>query len=121
MPPEPGLAAEPGAEISLDFPGGWADRLRRRMTDRPRTHADDAFAAETSRVMARRAPLGLGFLLGLAAVAGLLEVAYYPDRVGRLAAAFAAEVILGVAALLAIRGARLRRFVIPITGAAAFG
>src|SRR5439155_1348834 len=63
---------------------------------------------------------GLGFMLGLAAVAGVLELAYYPDRLGRLAAAFATEAILCAAALLAIRGARLRRFVVPITSAAAF-
>src|SRR5205814_1737144 len=52
--------------------------------------------------------------------AGLLELAYYPDRLGRLTAAFATEAILCAAALLAIRGARLRRFVVPITSAAAF-
>src|SRR5262245_57385633 len=83
-------------------------------------NAHDAFAAETRHVVARRAGLGLGFMLGLAAVAGLLELVYYPDRLGRLAVAFATEVVLCVAALLAIRGARLRRFVVPITGAAAF-
>src|SRR5947208_7568789 len=90
------------------------------MADLSTPHADDAFAAETRRVVARRAGLGLGFMLGLAAVAGVLELAYYPDRLGRLAAAFATEAILCAAALLAIRGARLRRFVVPITSAAAF-
>src|SRR5438046_373189 len=90
------------------------------MADLSTPHAEDAFAAETRRVVARRAGLGLGFVLGLAAVAGLLELAYYPDRLGRLAAAFATEAILCAAALLAIRGARLRRFVVPITSAAAF-
>src|SRR3989442_12124327 len=84
------------------------------------SHAEDAFAAETRRVVARRAGLGLGFVLGLAAVAGVLELAYYPDRMGKLAAAFATEAILCAAALLAIRGARLRRFVVPITSGAAF-
>src|SRR5712692_8586770 len=83
-------------------------------------HADDAFAAETRRVVARRAGLGLGFVLGLAAVAGLLELAYYPDRLGRLAAALATEVVVCAAALLAIRRKPLRRFVVPITSAAAF-
>ena len=91
------------------------------MADRSEPHADDAFAAETRRVAARRAGLGLGFVLGLAAVAGLLELAFYPDRLGKLAAAFGAEAIVCAAALLAIRGARLGRFVIPITSAAAFG
>ena len=90
------------------------------MADLSTPHADDAFAAQTRRVVARRAGLGLGFMLGLAAVAGVLELAYYPDRLGRLAAAFATEAILCAAALLAIRGARLRRFVVPITSAAAF-
>src|SRR5256712_5207776 len=90
------------------------------MADLSTPHADDAFAAETRRVVARRAGLGLGFMLGLAAVAGVLELAYYPDRLGRLTAAFATEAILCAAALLAIRGARLRRFVVPITSAAAF-
>src|SRR3989442_1845607 len=83
------------------------------------SHAEDAFAAETRRVVARRAGLGLGFVLGLAAVAGLLELAYYPDRLGKLAAGFTTEVMVCAAALLAIRGARLRRFVVPITSAAA--
>jgi signal transduction histidine kinase len=83
--------------------------------------AGDAFAEETRHVVARRAGLGLGFVLGLATVAGLLELAYYPERLGKLAAAFATEVVLCAAALLAIRGARLRRFVLPITSAAAFG
>src|SRR6266446_2544591 len=91
-----------------------------RMADLSTPHADDAFAAETRRLVARRAGLGLGFVLGLAAVAGLLELAYYPDRLGRLAAAFATEAILCAVALLAIRGARLRRFVVPITSGAAF-
>jgi len=77
------------------------------MADLSTPHAEDAFAAETRRVVARRAGLGLGFVLGLAAVAGLLELAYYPDRLGRLTAAFATEAILCAAALLAIRGARL--------------
>ena len=90
------------------------------MADLSTPHADDAFAAETRRVVARRAGLGLGFVLGLAAVAGVLELAYYPDRLGKLAAAFATEAILCAVALLAIRGARLRRFVVPITSAAAF-
>ena len=58
------------------------------MADLSTPHADDAFAAETRRVVARRAGLGLGFVLGLAAVAGLLELSYYPDRLGRLTAAF---------------------------------
>ena len=61
------------------------------MADRSEPHADDAFAAETRRVTARRTGLGLGFMLGLAAVAGLLELAFYPDRLGKLAAAFGAD------------------------------
>src|SRR5256712_11293232 len=89
------------------------------MADLSTPRADDAFAAEPRRVVARRAGLGLGFVLGLAAVAGVLELVYYPDRLGKLAAAFATETILCAAALLAIRGARLRRFVVPITSAAA--
>src|SRR2546428_9095286 len=90
------------------------------MADLSTPHAEDAFAAETRRVVARRAGLGLGFVLGLAAVAGLLELSCYPDRLGRLTAAFATEAILCAVALLAIRGARLRRFVVPITSGAAF-
>src|SRR5439155_565514 len=89
------------------------------MADRSEPHLDDAFAAETSRITARRAGLGLGFVLGLAAVAGLLELAYYPDRLGKLVAAFTTEVMVCAAALLAIRGGRLGRFVVPITSAAA--
>jgi len=108
----------------LTFEGGKADRLAGGMlplpmADRSEPHLDDAFAAETSRITARRAGLGLGFVLGLAAVAGLLELAYYPDRLGKLVAAFTTEVMVCAAALLAIRGGRLGRFVVPITSAAA--
>src|SRR5207244_3547280 len=109
-----------GRELRLTFEGGKADRLAGGMlplpmADRSEPHLDDAFAAETSRITARRAGLGLGFVLGLAAVAGLLELAYYPDRLGKLVAAFTTEVMVCAAALLAIRGGRLGRFVVPIT------
>src|SRR4029077_9525501 len=73
------------------------------------------------RVMIRRAAPGLGFVLGLAAVAGLLELAYYPERLGKVATALAAEALMCVGVLLAIRRGRLRRFVIPVTGVAVFG
>ncbi len=89
-----------------------------RMADRADFRGDDAFAAETRRIMARRAPLGLGFVLGLAGVAGALELAYYPDRLSRLAAAFGVEALLCTGALLATRRASLRRLVVPIVSAA---
>jgi len=88
------------------------------MADRADFRGDDAFAAETRRIMARRAPLGLGFVLGLAGVAGALELAYYPDRLSRLAAAFGVEALLCTGALLATRRASLRRLVVPIVSAA---
>src|SRR2546428_12436930 len=89
------------------------------MADLSTPHADDAFAAETRRVVARRAGLGLGFVLGLAAVAGVLELAYYPDRLGKLAAALATEALPCAGAPLALRGARLPPLVGPITSRAA--
>lgn len=90
------------------------------MASRPELHVLEAFAAETRRVMARRAPLGLGFALGLAAVSGLLELVYhYPARLA-LAATFAGEVTLTAGALLLMRRGRLRRHAIPITAVATF-
>jgi len=91
------------------------------MADRLEPHVLAAFAAETRRVMARRAGLGLGFAVGLVAIAGALELVYYPARLPSLAAAFGAELALAAAALGASRRARLRRHIIGITVAATLG
>ena len=85
------------------------------MATRAETAVLTAFALETRRVIARRAPLGLGFALVVAAVAGLLELAYYPARLSMLLTAFGAEVVLGVLGILSTRHEALRRHVIPIT------
>jgi len=91
------------------------------MATRAETAVLTAFALETRRVIARRAPLGLGFALVVAAVAGLLELAYYPARLSMLLTAFGAEVVLGVLGILSTRHEALRRHVIPITVAATLG
>jgi signal transduction histidine kinase len=91
------------------------------MADRAETAVLTAFALETQRVIARRAPLGLGFALGVAAVAGLLELAYYPTRLPMLLTTFGAEVVLVVLGILGTRREELRRHAIPITVAATLG
>ena len=88
---------------------------------RPSAPDLNAFARETQRVMARRAPLGLGFALVVAAAAGLLELAYYPTRLPALLEAFAAEAVFVLVGILTTRRQGLRRFVIPITVAAILG
>ena len=91
------------------------------MADRLEPHVLDAFAAETRRLMARRVPLGVLFFIGVVVVAGLIELAYYPGRLGWLVTSFGAELILCAAAMWMSRRASLRRYIIPITTALTLG
>src|SRR5436305_15058247 len=94
---------------------------RTPMTARVETAVLTAFALETRRVIARRAPLGLGFALVVAAVAGLLELSYYPTRLPALLTAFGAEVVILVLGILTTRRAGFPRHAIPLTVAAPRG
>ena len=70
------------------------------MAYRPEPHVLEAFAAETRRILARRVPLGVCFFVGVVAIAGLIELAFYPRRLGGLAASFSAEMVFCAAAIV---------------------
>jgi signal transduction histidine kinase len=91
------------------------------MADQLEAHARDAFAAETRYVMARRVFLGTGFAVVLAATAGLLELAYYPQRGPALLWSFCFEVLLCGVVIIVARSRALRRFIIPIATATTLG
>jgi signal transduction histidine kinase len=91
------------------------------MADKLEPHFQEAFDAETRRIMARRVPLGVAFFVGVVAIAGLIEWTYYPERLGALLTSFTSEMALCVAAVLVSRHPRLRRYVIPLTSAATVG
>ena len=91
------------------------------MADKLEPHFQEAFDAETRRIMARRVPLGVAFFVGVVAIAGLIEWTYYPERLGALLTSFTSEMALCVAAVLVSRHPRLRRYVIPVTSAATVG
>ncbi len=74
----------------------------------------EAFRAESRRVIARRGPFGIGLFLGLVATAGVLEVAYHPERARPLVWSLVAEGALCVLGLAARRTARLERHIIGI-------
>ena len=65
-------------------------------------------------MIARRGPYGIGLFLGLVAAAGLLEVAYHPERARPLAWSLVLEVVLCVIGLAARRVARLERYIVGI-------
>jgi len=67
------------------------DPLPREIVPPEAAAVNEAFAAETRRVMVRRVPLGVLCFIGIVAVAGLMEVSYYPDRFG----AFGVSLFLG--------------------------
>ena len=79
---------------------------------------NEAFAAETRRVMVRRVPLGVLCFIGIVAVAGLMEVSYYPDRFGAFGVSLFLEVVCCAALVLASRVAALERWVIWLATAA---
>ncbi|TMA77942.1 MAG: sensor histidine kinase [Deltaproteobacteria bacterium] len=77
-------------------------------------HVLEAFRAETRRVIVRRGPFGIGFFLGLVGAAGLMELAYYPQRARPLAWSLALDVALCVTGLAARRIPRLERYIVGI-------
>ena len=91
------------------------------MAYRPEQHVLEAFGAETRRILARRVPLGVCFFVGVVAIAGLIELADYPQRLGGLVASFSAEMVFCAAAIVASRRPGLRPFIVPITSLATFG
>ncbi len=77
-------------------------------------HVLEAYRAETRRVLVRRGPFGVGFFLGLVAAAGMLELAYYPERARPLAWSLAADLGLCVIGLASRRIDRLERYIVGI-------
>lgn len=78
------------------------------------SHVLEAFRAETRRVLFRRVPGGIAFFVALVVVAGMIEVAHYPDRWRPLAWSFGLEVVLCGVGLAAIYGAGLHRYILEI-------
>jgi signal transduction histidine kinase len=91
------------------------------MPDRLERDVRQGFDAETRRLLARRVPLGVSFSLVLAAVAGFLELAYFPGRLPALATSFAGETVLGLIAVVASRQERLRAILLPLVAATTLG
>jgi signal transduction histidine kinase len=77
-------------------------------------HVLEAFRADTRRIMSRRVPGGIAFFVALVVIAGLIEVAYYPDRWRPLLGSFGMEMILCTLGLLAIYGFGLERYILGI-------
>lgn len=77
-------------------------------------HVLEAFRAESRRSIARRGPFGIGLFLGLVAVAGVLEVAYHPERARPLAWSLVLETGLCAIGLTARRIQRLERYIVGI-------
>lgn len=91
------------------------------MADQLEPHFREAFRAETRHVMARRAPLGVGFVVVLVAIAGLLEEAYFPGRLVALLWSFGLEMLLCAVVLTVARSTRLRRYVVPVASGSTLG
>ena len=64
--------------------------------------------------MARRGRFGVAFFLGLVAAAGMMEVAYYPERTRPLLWSLVFETALCVIGLVARRIDRLQRYIVGI-------
>lgn len=83
-------------------------------------HVVRAFAEDTRRLTAQRLRLGVAFLVGVTAISGLAELAYYPERLGPLVGTFAVEMLLCGLALVAGRRGGLR-WITPIVLATTIG
>lgn len=77
-------------------------------------HVLEAFRADTRRIMSRRVPGGIAFFVALVVIAGLIEVAYYPDRWPPLLGSFGMEMVLCALGLIAIYGFGLERYILGI-------
>ncbi len=77
-------------------------------------HVLEAFRADTRRIMSRRILGGIAFFVALVTVAGLIELAYYPDRWKPLLGSFGLEIVLCAIGLTAIYGFGLERYILEI-------
>jgi signal transduction histidine kinase len=77
-------------------------------------HVLEDFRADTRRILARRVLGGIVFFVVLVTIAGLIEVANYPDRWKPLLGSFALEILLCAIGLFAIFGLGLRRYIVGI-------
>jgi signal transduction histidine kinase len=74
----------------------------------------EAFRADTRRILARRVLGGIGFFVILVIIAGLIELAYFPDRWRPLLGSFALELVFCAVGLLLIYPLKLGRYIIGI-------
>ena len=77
-------------------------------------HVLEAFRAESRRAIARRGLSGIGLFLGLVAAAGLIEIAYYPERTRPLVWSLVIELALCVIGYAARRIQRLEPYIVGI-------
>ena len=84
------------------------------MLDALEPHVLEAFRAETRRDVVRRGPFGIGFFLGLVAAAGVIEVAYHPERLRPLVWSIILEAALCAIGLAARRVPSLERYIVGI-------
>ncbi len=81
-------------------------------------YISERYRSETRRLVARRGVFGATvFAIGVG-LAGLLEVAYHPERLGYLVLVFTLELLVCLVANICFRSRRLRRFGIWLTSGA---
>src|SRR4029450_2688846 len=112
------MAAHGGSRPVSRDAHGPGDPLPRQVVPPEATTVNEAFAAETRRVLVRRVPLGVLCFIGIVAVAGLMEVSSYPDRLGAFGVSLFLEVLFCAALVLASRMAALGPWVISLATAA---
>ncbi len=74
----------------------------------------EAFHVDTRRIMSRRVPGGIAFFVSLVTIAGLIELAYYPDRWRPLLGSFGLEIVFCIVGLTTVYGFGLQRYILEI-------
>ena len=74
----------------------------------------EAFRADTRRILARRVLGGIAFFVVLVMIAGLIELAYFPDRWRPLLGSFALELAFCAVGLVLLHPLQLQRYIVGI-------
>jgi signal transduction histidine kinase len=74
----------------------------------------EAFHADTRRILARRVLGGIAFFVALVIIAGLIELAYFPDRWRPLLGSFALELAFCAVGLVLLYPLKLQRYIVGI-------
>ncbi len=74
----------------------------------------EAFRADTRRILARRVLGGIAFFVALVIIAGLIELAYFPDRWRPLLGSFALELAFCGVGLVLLYPLQLQRYIVGI-------